>query len=105
MESTLLEAIQKEEVMKEHWDCKLMFKEEVDGPEIDLLNFVNLSEEKEDKNPKKQLISELCLKKSPYGFNGLADLPKLQKELHSSGISGGYSLISNDVKTLSCGKK
>jgi hypothetical protein len=32
MESTLLEAIQREEVMAKHWDCKLMFKEEVDGP-------------------------------------------------------------------------
>jgi hypothetical protein len=26
MESTLLEAIQREEVMTKHWDCKLMFK-------------------------------------------------------------------------------
>jgi hypothetical protein len=32
MESTLLEAIQREEVMTKHWDCKLVFKEEEDGP-------------------------------------------------------------------------
>jgi hypothetical protein len=32
MESTLLEAIQREEVVTKHWDCKLIFKEEEDGP-------------------------------------------------------------------------
>jgi hypothetical protein len=35
MESThimVLEAIQREEVMTKHCDCKLMFKEEQDGP-------------------------------------------------------------------------
>jgi hypothetical protein len=48
MESTLvLKAIQREEVMTKHWDCKLMFKEEEDGPEIDLLDYVNLSEQEE----------------------------------------------------------
>jgi hypothetical protein len=52
MESTLLEAIQSEEVMMKHWDCKLMFKEEQDGPEIDLLDYVNLSQQEEDKIPK-----------------------------------------------------
>jgi hypothetical protein len=31
MESTLLEAIQREEVIRKHWDCKLMCKEEQDG--------------------------------------------------------------------------
>jgi hypothetical protein len=40
MESTLLEAIRQEEVMTKHWDCKLVFKEEQDGPEIDLLEYV-----------------------------------------------------------------
>jgi hypothetical protein len=45
MESTLLEAIQQEEVMTKQWDCKLMFKEEQDGPEIDLLDYVHLSEQ------------------------------------------------------------
>jgi hypothetical protein len=30
MESTLLEAIQREEVMTKHCDCKLMFKEAED---------------------------------------------------------------------------
>jgi hypothetical protein len=54
MESTQLEAIQREEVMTKHWDCKLMFKkEEVNGPEIYLLDYVNLSEEEEDKILKK----------------------------------------------------
>jgi hypothetical protein len=52
MESSLLEAIQREEVMTKHWDCKLMFKEEEDGPEIYLLDYVNLSEQEEDKIPK-----------------------------------------------------
>jgi hypothetical protein len=38
--------------MTKHWDCKLVFKEEEDGPEIDLLDYVNLSEEEEYKIPK-----------------------------------------------------
>jgi hypothetical protein len=38
--------------MTKHWDCKLVYKEEEDGPEIDLLDYVNLSEEEEDKIPK-----------------------------------------------------
>jgi hypothetical protein len=39
--------------MTKHWDCKLMFKEEGDGPKsIDLLDYVNLSEQDEDKIPK-----------------------------------------------------
>jgi hypothetical protein len=32
MESSILEAMQREEVMTRHWDCKLMFKEEKDSP-------------------------------------------------------------------------
>jgi hypothetical protein len=52
MESKLLEAIQRGEVVTKHWECKLMFKEEEDGPEINLLDYVNLSEEEEDKIPK-----------------------------------------------------
>jgi hypothetical protein len=32
IESTLLEMIQREEMMTKHWDCKLVFKEEQDGP-------------------------------------------------------------------------
>jgi hypothetical protein len=35
--------------MTKHWGYKLMFQEEEDGPEIDLLDYVNLSEEEEDK--------------------------------------------------------
>jgi hypothetical protein len=42
MESLLLEAIQRDEVMTKHWDYKLMFKEEEDSPEIDLLDYLNL---------------------------------------------------------------
>jgi hypothetical protein len=33
------------------------------------------------------------------------DWPKLKKELHSSGIAGGCSLISNHVKSMAVGKK
>jgi hypothetical protein len=43
MESPLLDAVQREEVMTKRWDCKLMLKEEVNGPEIELLDYVNLS--------------------------------------------------------------
>jgi hypothetical protein len=45
MESLLFEAIQREEVMTKQCDCNLMFKEEEDGPEIDLIDYVNLSEQ------------------------------------------------------------
>jgi hypothetical protein len=31
--------------MTKHWNCKLMFKEEEDGSDIDLLDSVNLSEQ------------------------------------------------------------
>jgi hypothetical protein len=104
MESTLLEAIQREEVMTKHWDCKLVFKEEEDEPEIDLLDYVNLSEEEGDKIPKNRSYPNFCLYKCPDRFNGLEDWPKLKKELHSSGISGGCSLISNGVKFLHVAK-
>jgi hypothetical protein len=49
MELSILEAMQREEVMTKHWDCKLMFKKEEDTPEIDLLDYVNLTQQKEDK--------------------------------------------------------
>jgi hypothetical protein len=45
MESSILEAMQREEVMTRHWDCKFMFKEEEDAPKIDLLDYVNLSDQ------------------------------------------------------------
>jgi hypothetical protein len=32
MELSILEAMQRGEVMTKHWDCKLMFKEEEDTP-------------------------------------------------------------------------
>jgi hypothetical protein len=51
MKSTLLEAIQREEMMTKHWNYKLMFEEEEDGPGIDLLDYVNLSEQEEEKIP------------------------------------------------------
>jgi hypothetical protein len=105
MESLLLEAIQRDEVMTKHWDCKLMFKEEEDGPEIDLLDYVNLSEQEEDKIPSTTSYPNFCLYKFPNRFNGLRDWPKLKKELHSSGIAGGCSLVSNHVKSLAVGKK
>jgi hypothetical protein len=73
MESTLLEVIQRGEVMTIHWDCKLMFKEEEDGPEIDLLNYVNLSKEEEDKIPKNSSYPNFCLYKFPNRFDGLKD--------------------------------
>jgi hypothetical protein len=105
MESLLLEAIQREEVMTKHWDCKLMFKEEEDGPEIYLLDYVNLSEQEEDKIPNNTSYPNFCLYKFPDRFNGLGDWPKLKKELHSSGIAGGCSLVSNHVKSLAVGNK
>jgi hypothetical protein len=43
--------MQREEVMTKHWDCKFMFKEEEDTPDIDLLDYINLSEQEEDKIP------------------------------------------------------
>jgi hypothetical protein len=72
MEATLLEAIQREEVMTRHWDCKLMFKEEEDGPEIDLLDYVNPSEEEKDKIPQNSSYPSFCLYKFPDRLNGLA---------------------------------
>jgi hypothetical protein len=46
-----------------------------------------------------------CLYKLPDIFNGLDDRPAPKKELHSSGIAGGCSLISNHVNTLAVGKQ
>jgi hypothetical protein len=74
--------------MPKHWDCKLMFKEEADGPEIDLLDYVNLSEEKDGKITKNSSYPTFCLYKFPGRFNGINYWPKLKKELHSSGIAG-----------------
>jgi hypothetical protein len=105
MESLLLDAIQREEVMTKHWDCKLMFKEEEDGPEIDLLDYINLSEQEEEKIPDNTSYPNFCLYTFPDRLNGLGDWPKLKKELHSSGITGGCSLISNHVISLDVGKK
>jgi hypothetical protein len=105
MESSLLEAMQREEVMTKHWDCKLMFKEEENGPEIDLLDYLNLSEQEEDKIPNNTSYPNFCLYKFPDRFNGLGDWPKLKKELHSSGIVGGCTLISNHVKSLTYKEK
>jgi hypothetical protein len=42
MKPLLFKAIQREELMTKHWDCKIMFKEEEDGPGMDLLDYVNL---------------------------------------------------------------
>jgi hypothetical protein len=36
-------------VITKHWDCKLVFKEEGDTPEIDLLDYDNIMEQEEDK--------------------------------------------------------
>jgi hypothetical protein len=105
MESLLLDAIQKEEVMTKHWDCKLMFKEEEVGPEIDLLDYVNLSEQEEDKIPNNTSYTNCCLYTFPDRFNGLGDWQNFKKELHTSVIAGGCSLISNHVKSLAVGNK
>jgi hypothetical protein len=86
--------------MTKHWDCKLMVKEEEDGPEIDLLDYVNLSEQEEEKIPKNTLYPIFCLYKFPDRFNGLGDWPKIKKEFHSSGIAGGCYLISNNLSLL-----
>jgi hypothetical protein len=105
MELSILEAMQREEVMTKHWDCKLMFKEEEDIPEIDLLDYVNLTEQEEDKIPNNPSYPNFYLYKFPDIFNGLGDWLKLNKELHSSGITGGCTLISNHAKILAVGKK
>jgi hypothetical protein len=105
MKSLLLEGMQREELMTKHWDCKLMFKEEEDGSEIDLLDYVDLSEQEEDKIPKYTSYPNFCLYKFPDRFNGLRDWTKLKKKLRSSGISGWCSLISNHVKSLAVRKK
>jgi hypothetical protein len=84
MKLSLLEAMQREEVIIKHWDCKLMFKEEEDAPEIDLLDYVNISEQEEDKTPNNTSYPNLCLYKFPDIFNVLRDWPKIKKELHSS---------------------
>jgi hypothetical protein len=105
MELSILEAMQREEVMTKYWDCKLMFKEEEDTQEIDLLDYVNLTEQEEDKIPNNLSYPNLCLYKFPDRFNGLGDWQKLNKELHSSGITGGCTLISNHAKSLAVGKK
>jgi hypothetical protein len=73
MESSILEAMQREEVMTKHWDCKNMFKEEEDAPEIDLLDYVNLSEQEEYKIPNNTSYPIFCLYKFPDRFNGLGD--------------------------------
>jgi hypothetical protein len=77
--------------MTTHWDCKLLFKEEEDGPEIDLLdNDMNPSKEEKDKIPQNSSYPSFCLYTFPGIFNGLNDWPKLKKELYSSGIAGGF---------------
>jgi hypothetical protein len=62
-------------------------------------------EQEEEKIPKNTLYPNFCLFKFPDRFNCLEDWPKLKKELHSSGISGGYSLVSNHVTTIVVSKK
>jgi hypothetical protein len=106
MESTLLEAIQRESAMTKDWYCKLMSEEEEYGTKIDLLDYVNLSKRKrKTRFPKNSSYPNFGLYKFPDTFNGLKDWPKIKKELHSSGIAGGWSMIPNDVKALACGKK
>jgi hypothetical protein len=105
MKSLLLEAIKREEVMTKHWDCKFMFKEEEGGPEIDLLDYVNLSEQEEYNIPNNTPYPKFCLYKFPDRLNGFGDWPKIKSDIHSSGIAGGCSLISNHVKSLAVGKK
>jgi hypothetical protein len=90
--------------MTKHWDCKLRFKEE-DEPEIDLLDYVNLLEQEEEKIPKNSSYPNFRLYKFPDRFNDLKDWPKLKKDIRSSGMANGCSLMSNDVKNLACGKK
>jgi hypothetical protein len=86
-------------------ECKLVFKEEEDGPEIYLLDSVNLSEEEEDKIPKNSSYPTFCVYKFPDIFNGIRYWTNLKKGIPSSGIAGGSSLISNNATPLACGKK
>jgi hypothetical protein len=45
MEAALLQTIQHEEDATTKWHCKLMFKYSNEDPEIDILDYVNLSNE------------------------------------------------------------
>jgi hypothetical protein len=56
-----------------HWDFNFMSKEEEDGSEIDLIDYVNPSEQEEDKIPKNSSNPSFCLYKFLYRFNGLKD--------------------------------
>jgi hypothetical protein len=106
MESTLIEAIRREEVITKHWDCKLVFKEEQDGLEIDLLEYVNLSKEEEDKIAKNSSYPTFCLYTFPGRFNGLKDWAQLRKEiLYSSAIARGFKMTPNTATPRVCGKK
>jgi hypothetical protein len=67
MESLLLEAIHREEVMKKHWDYKLMFKEEEDGPEIDLLTTLIF------RSKKKTIFPTICAIQTSVYTNFLID--------------------------------
>jgi hypothetical protein len=62
-------------------------------------------EQEEDTIPNNPSYPNFCLYKLPDRFNGLGDWQKLKKELNSSGISGGCTLISNHAKALAVGKK
>jgi hypothetical protein len=106
MESTLLEEIQSEEVMTKHWDCKLLCKEEEDGPEIDLLDYVNLSEEEEDKIPKNSSYPNFCLNKFHDRINGLEARRLAQVEEGTPFIWNSRWALPDikHCKTLACGK-
>jgi hypothetical protein len=47
--------------MTKHWDCKLVFKEEEDGPNIYLLDYVYLLEQEEDKIPNNTSYSNFLI--------------------------------------------
>jgi hypothetical protein len=70
-----------------------------------LLDYVNLSEQEEDDIPNNTSYPNFCLYKIPDRCNGLGYWPILKKELHSSGMAGGCSLVSNNVKSLPVGNK
>jgi hypothetical protein len=48
--------MQREEVMTKNWDCKLMFKEEEDDPEMDLKNTLIFRSKKKTIFPTTRLI-------------------------------------------------
>jgi hypothetical protein len=88
-----------------HWNWKLMIKEGEDGPEIDLLDCVNLTKEEEDNIPTNKMYPNFCLYKSPYRLKCLEEWEKIRKEVYVSVIEVGFKLTPNMKTLIKCGTK